>query len=79
MTIKLPTEEEEKELWRLSRNYWKEARLCEKAGSYLAGCVMLGSAFETLLILMVSAHADEVANLGAFPHIRASNDSKPLL
>ena len=37
------TDEEEKELNRLSRFYWQEALRCEKAQAYLAGSVMLGS------------------------------------
>ena len=36
MTIKLPTEEKEKELWIHSKNYCKEAALCQKVGSNLA-------------------------------------------
>lgn len=37
-------DEEEKELYRLSRFYWQEAIRCEESKAYLAGCVMLGSA-----------------------------------
>jgi hypothetical protein len=48
------TEDQEKELWRLQRYYWKEALRCEDAEAYLAGCVMLGSALETILVLMIS-------------------------
>lgn len=44
MPFKTLTEDEEKELWRLNRVYWKEAKRCEEADAYLAGCVMLGSA-----------------------------------
>ena len=38
---------EEKELYRLQRFYWQEAKRCEQTEAYLAGCVMLGSALET--------------------------------
>ena len=77
MTIIIPTEEEEKELWRLYRFYWKEAHRCENAKAYLAGCVMLGSALENLLILMVSAHSEEIEKLGAYP--KKKDKPKPLL
>jgi len=53
------TEEQERELWRLSRVYWQEALRCERAKAYLAGCVTLGSALETLLILMINCFSDE--------------------
>jgi hypothetical protein len=61
------TEEEQKEFYRLSRFCWKEARRCEEAKAYLAGSVMLGSALETLLILMINCHPDEAANSGKIP------------
>ena len=41
MDFTILTDEEEKELYRLSRFYWQEALRCEK--TRLAGCVMLGS------------------------------------
>jgi len=41
------SDDDAKELYRLSRFYWREARRCEKAGAYLAGCVVLGSALGT--------------------------------
>jgi hypothetical protein len=44
-------DEEEKEFYRLNQFYWKEALRCEESKACLAGCVMLGSALETLLIL----------------------------
>ncbi len=59
MPFTMLTDEEEKELNRLSRFYWREAMRCQKAKAYLAGCVMLGSALETLLILMVNVFSDE--------------------
>jgi hypothetical protein len=70
MTILLPSIEEEKELWRLYRLYWKEASKCEKSEAYLAGCAMLGSALETLLILMISVHSEEIEKIGAYPRIK---------
>lgn len=60
-------DEEEKELHRLSTFYWKEALRCEEAKAYLAGCVILGSALETLLILMVNCYPEEAAATGQLP------------
>jgi hypothetical protein len=47
MSFDTLSDDDSKELYRLSRFYWREARRCEKAGAYLAGCVVLGSALET--------------------------------
>ena len=71
------TDEEEKELFRLQRSYWKEAIHCQDAKAYLAGCVMLGSALETLLILMVNAYGEEAEKTGKIPSPRGK--PKPLL
>lgn len=71
------SEDEEKELYRLQRLYWREALRCEEAKAYLAGCVMLGSALETLLILMINCHADEADGTGKIPIVRGK--PKPLL
>jgi hypothetical protein len=59
-----------KELYRLSHLYWKEAKFCEKAGAYLAGCVMLGAALETMLRLMIYVHHEEAAAAGGFPRYK---------
>ena len=53
------TDQEERELHRLSRVYWQEALRCEEAKAYLAGCVMLCSALETMLILMINCYSEE--------------------
>jgi hypothetical protein len=71
------TDEEEKELYRLQRLYWREALRCEESRAYLAGCVMLGSALETLLILMVNCYSDEADQTGKVPTTKAK--PKPLL
>ena len=68
MTFTTLTDEEKKELYRLNRFYWKEARRCERAKAYLAGCVMLGSALETLLILMINCHSDEAEQIALLRH-----------
>jgi hypothetical protein len=44
------------EILRLARFYLNEAKRCEKAKAYLAGCVMLGAALEASLILMVGMY-----------------------
>lgn len=79
MKIPLPNEEEEKELWRLYRFYFREARKCEKSKAFLAGCVMLGSALETILILMVIIYSDEIEKIGTFPKKKEKSLPKPLL
>lgn len=71
------TEDEEKELYRLQRVYWREALRCEEAKAYLAGCAMLGSALETLLILMINCHDDEADKTGKVPTVKGK--PKPLL
>jgi hypothetical protein len=71
------TDEEEKELYRLQRFYWREARRCEESKAYLAGCVMLGSALEALLILMVNVYPDEAEKTGQAP--MAKGNPKALL
>lgn len=67
MPFALLTNDEEMELYRLQRLYWREALRCEKAKAYLAGCVMLASALETILILMVNIYADDAEKTGKVP------------
>jgi hypothetical protein len=76
MEIPSLTDEEEKELYRLSKFYWSEAVRCENANAYLAGCVMLGSALETLLILMINIFGDEAMATAKVPMHKGS--PKPL-
>jgi hypothetical protein len=71
------TEEEEKELWRLNRFYWKEAERCEEAKAFLAGCVMLGSALENILILMISLYEKDADHTGKVP--LKNGKPKPIL
>lgn len=77
MTIANLTDEDEKELYRLQSFYWNEALRCEKANAHLAGCVMLGSALESLLILMVNVYTDEADRTGKAPIKKGK--PKPLL
>lgn len=50
---------------------------CEKAKAYLAGCVMLGSALEALLILMVNVYHEAAMATGRVP--TKGKKPKPLL
>ena len=63
----LNDEQEQGGLYRLSKLYWKEALKCEEAKAFLAGSVMLGSALETLLLLMVNVYAEEAERTGCVP------------
>jgi hypothetical protein len=67
MSFTTLSDEEERELYRVSRVYWKEALRCEEAKAFLAGSVMLGSALETLLILMVNCYPEEAELTGLAP------------
>ncbi len=70
------TEQEEQEFWRLYRFYWKEAERCEEAKDYLAACVMLGSALEALLVLMINVYDEEADATGRVP--TKGGKSKPV-
>lgn len=77
MPFKTLTEDETKELWRLNRFYWKEAERCEQGKAYLAGCVMLGSALENILILIISLYDTDADRTGRVP--LGNGKPKPLL
>ena len=77
MPFQTLTEDQEKELWRLNRFYWKEAKRCEEAEAYLAGCVMLGSSLENILILIISLYDSDAERTGRVPH--RNGKPKPLL
>lgn len=77
MPLTTLTNEEEKELSRLNKFYFEEVKRCESAKAYLAGCVMLGSALETLLILMINAFSEEADQTGKVP--MKKGQPKPLL
>ena len=55
---------EEAELHRLMRRYHREAKRCQTAKAYLAGCVMAAAVMEAALILMVSAFPEEAEATG---------------
>ena len=64
------SEEDQAELWRPYRVYWREAGRCARSTAHLAGCVMIGSALETLLILMLDLFPDEAERTGEAPRAR---------
>jgi hypothetical protein len=67
MSFTTLSDDEERELHRLSSAYWKEALKCKEAKAFLAGSVLLGSALETLLILMVNCYPEEAELTGLVP------------
>lgn len=77
-TIKLLSlsEEKEREMWRLYRYYLREAERCEKSDSYLAGCIMLGSALEALLMIMTYTYPEDAISTGLLP--QKNGKVKPL-
>lgn len=77
MTFEALDEAAKRELYRLYRYYWREADRCRTANAYLAGCVMLGSALETILMLIVSVYPEEAEATGRVPMSRGQ--PKPLL
>lgn len=64
------TQEEAKDLFRITTYYWKEARRCEEAGAYLAACVLIGSALEAMLMLVVYVYDGEALATGKIPTVR---------
>jgi hypothetical protein len=66
-----------KELLRLSRMYYREAKRCVDAKAHLAGCIVAGSALETQLTAMVHIYADEVEQAGLV--VKRRGAAKPLL
>jgi hypothetical protein len=67
MSIPTLDEAQERELFRLWNYYLAEARRCEKAEAYLAGCTMVAAALEAMLMLMVNAHSDVVEKMKECP------------
>jgi hypothetical protein len=65
------------EVLRLARLYYGEAKKCQDAKAFLAGCVMIGAAFEALLLSFADCYPDEVMNSKVAP--RANGEVKPLI
>ncbi len=65
------------EVLRLARQYHREAQKCEDAKAYLAGCVMVGAAFEAMLLAFMSCYSRQASKSSAAP--RKGNSVKPLI
>ncbi len=78
MSIPTLDEAQERELYRLWRYYWKEARRCEEAKAYLAGIAMAAATLEAMLMLMVNAHPDVAEQTGKAPK-RRNGSNRPLI
>ncbi len=50
--------------------YQKEAEKCAKAGSYLAGCIMLGAALEASLIGMFKCSSENLGSIKSIPRYK---------
>jgi hypothetical protein len=57
-------------LLKIHNFYIDEANKCHEAKAYFAGCVMLGSALEATLLLMVDRYSEEINTLNKFPSRR---------
>lgn len=65
------------EIIRLSRQYYREAEKCRDAKAFLAGCVMIGAAFEAILLSFANCYPEEASNSIAAP--RKKGVVKPLI
>jgi hypothetical protein len=57
-------------LLKIHNFYIDEAEKCYESKAYFAGCVMLGSALEAILLIMVSQYPEEINKLKTFPKRR---------
>jgi hypothetical protein len=65
------------EILRLARLYQREAERCQESKAYLAGCVMIGAAFEASLLAFANCYLEEVLESTATP--RRKTEIKPLV
>ncbi len=65
------------EIIRLSRQYHREAEKCSDSKAFLAGCVMIGAAFEAILLSFANCFPDEAFNSISAP--RKKRSVKPLI
>ncbi|MBI3666396.1 MAG: hypothetical protein HY236_09275 [Acidobacteria bacterium] len=77
MTLVELTEEQYSQTLRLFRAYRREAKRCAESKAYLAGCVMLGAALETLLLTTANCFPEEVSSVHHLP--TSKGKPKPLL
>jgi hypothetical protein len=71
------SEELHNEVLRLAGDYRREAEKCRDSKAFLAGCIMIGAAFEALLLAFVNCYPDEASTSQAAP--RRQGSVKPLL
>ncbi len=62
---------------RLARLYQREAERCQESKAYLAGCVMIGAAFEASLLAFANCYPEEA--LGSVAAPRRKRTIKPLI
>ncbi len=55
------SEELSNEVLRLVRIYYKQAEIWHNNKAYLAGCIMMGAAFEGALLAFTDSYSDEAA------------------
>ena len=65
------------EILRLANQYHREAEKCRDSKAYLAGCIMIGAAFEALLLAFVNCYQEEASSSEVAPRRRGF--PKPLL
>lgn len=65
------------EVLRLARLYQREATRCQESKAYLAGCVMIGAAFEASLLAFANCYSEEALGSTAAP--RRKMEVKPLV
>lgn len=71
------SEELYNEVLRLAGHYHREAEKCRDSKAFLAGCIMIGAAFEALLLAFVNCYSDEASASELAPRRRGA--LKPLL
>lgn len=71
------SEDVSKEVMRLANLYRREAEKCQEAKAYLAGCVMIGAAFEAVLLSFANCYPEEASKATNAPRIKGT--VRPLL
>lgn len=75
-SFELP-EEVYNEVIRLAKGYRREAERCLDSKAFLAGCIMIGAAFEALVLMLANCYPDEAYTSRFAP--RRGRLPKPLL
>ena len=71
------SDEVHNEVIRLARLYHREAEKCQDAKAFLAGCVMIGAAFEAMLLSFVNCYPEEALKSSVAP--RRKGAVRPLI